>query len=246
MMRVLNALRVVVDSVTQKESSTELLKLVNIPVHRAVRRISEASTQSRRMLDPVDDPQFEKVVYVIVGTAVLSVAEIYTAPPLAAVHDVKVLGLRTVPVKVSVSEAPIVADTADPATPLVDIETLAKVQLVMVVEEAVEVMETRDFVIEMGEGAVIETVLSCNIPAVERKIEWVGIWLAVVSKTKGMAENVTVADELFIWNKYKAESTFSMGFITVLSSARTVMDTARVRETVSVSWSCEGVVTPSS
>ena len=76
MMRVLKALRAVVDSVTQKESSTELLKLVNIPLHREGSIICEASTHSRSTFEPSADPQFENVVYVIVGTAVLDVAEI--------------------------------------------------------------------------------------------------------------------------------------------------------------------------
>ena len=111
------------------------------------------------------------------------------------------MGFRTVPVKVSVSEAPIVADTADPATPLVVMETLAKVQLVTVVVEAVDVIETRGVVIEMTDGAVIETVLSWNTPAVERNIWWLGILLVAVSKTKGMLENVTVAEALFIWKR---------------------------------------------
>ena len=75
-MRVLNAFRVVMDSLTQNESSTELLKVVNIPLHRAVRIICDASTHSSRTLEPLADPQLVKVVYVTVGIAVLSVAEI--------------------------------------------------------------------------------------------------------------------------------------------------------------------------
>ena len=75
-MRVLNAFRLVMDSLTQNELSTELLNSVNIPLHREGSIICEASTHSRSTFEPSADPQFENVVNLIVGIAVLDVAEI--------------------------------------------------------------------------------------------------------------------------------------------------------------------------